>query len=114
MTTINVGAQVERHDPTICDECRYSVENTGPWEDGRRLCGPCKIRVTMAAAPNRHARRAALLALGGAALAWARAEEEEHGATGENQGPALARRDHAMNDLLNAARACLRAERSTR
>lgn len=33
----------------VCDGCRAATTNVGPWEDGRRLCGGCKVRITMAA-----------------------------------------------------------------
>lgn len=32
----------------ICDECTKSKPNVGPWEDGRRLCGGCKLKITFA------------------------------------------------------------------
>lgn len=35
-------------DDETCDECRRASGNVGPWEDGRRLCGGCKVRVTLA------------------------------------------------------------------
>jgi hypothetical protein len=31
-----------------CDGCNEPKPNVGPWSDGRRLCGGCKIRITMA------------------------------------------------------------------
>lgn len=32
----------------ICDGCSKAKPNVGKWQDGRRLCGGCKIRITLA------------------------------------------------------------------
>lgn len=45
----------------ICDECKKPKSNVGNWEDGRRLCGGCKIR-TCLRRPGFKDLRAALLA----------------------------------------------------
>jgi hypothetical protein len=34
--------------PEICDGCSEPKPNVGPWSDGRRLCGGCKLRITLA------------------------------------------------------------------
>ncbi len=35
-----------------CDECGMQQPNVGKWQDGRRLCGGCKIRLTLSKRPN--------------------------------------------------------------
>lgn len=32
----------------VCQGCEKPAPNVGPWEDGRRLCGSCKVRITLA------------------------------------------------------------------
>lgn len=32
---------------SVCDECKCKKPNVGPWQDGRRLCGGCKVRITL-------------------------------------------------------------------